>query len=84
MTNLYNSGAVLMVEEIGPFWLRFTFTMDVFDGDLKSVEDSFSMRSQFLTEDVIRTMASKDQLRDVDMLRALNVARKVKRKLPKV
>jgi len=78
------SSSVLMVEEIGPFWLRFTFTMECFDGDLKSVEDSFSMRSQFLTEDVIRTMASKDQLRDVDMLRALNVARKVKRKLPKI
>ena len=73
-----------MVEEIGPFWLRFTFTMEVVDGDLKIVEDSFSMRSQFLAEDAIRTMASKDQLRDVDMMRALNVARKVKRKLPKV
>lgn len=70
---------VLLIEEIGPFWFRFTFQMKIVEPTekiLKISEDKFSIKSQFWSHEKIKTR--RRDLRDEDMLRAVFVAQRVK------
>lgn len=71
---------VLLIEEIGPFWLRFTFLMKIVNNNLKSVEDVFSIKAQYWSQEKINH--KRRELRDEDMLRAIRVAIKVKYRQP--
>lgn len=70
---------IILVEEIGPFWLRFTYLIEIQSDQkakMKHEEDEFSIKAQFWSLDKISS--NRRELRGDDMIRAIKVATRVK------
>ena len=81
-----NPEQIISVEEIGPFWFRFTYLVTFTDPGilrhLKTEKDQYSMRAEvWKFEDLIRRQGD---LRDEDMLRAIRQYRSFSSSFPNV